>query len=335
MDIREAVNRAALGNDLAKEELLSLLHADTEALLRGADEVRRSRCGTQFELCTIINGRSGRCSEDCRYCAQSSHYHTEIAEYDLLPESVILQSARSNERAGVHRFSIVTSGRAMGGNQMDELCHIYESLSKNCRMGLCASHGLLSYEELLRLKQSGVTRYHNNLETSRRFFPSVCTTHSYDDKIRTIQAAKRAGLTVCSGGIIGLGETMEDRLDMALTLRELEVDSVPLNVLNPIPGTPMEHMELLSYEEICVTAALFRFALPALQIRLAGGRSLMPDKGRRAMESGINAAISGDMLTTSGIKTEEDLAMVEEIGYLVDKYEGTGSNGGCKEAGRE
>ena len=160
-------------------------------------------------------------------------------------------------------------------------------------------------------------RYHNNLETSRKFFTKICSTHTYDDKIETIKNAKKAGLEICSGGIIGLGETMEDRIDMAFTLRGLSVESVPVNILNPIKGTPLEKQEILSYEEVIKTLAIFRFILPTVQIRLAGGRALLGDKGKKALMSGVNGAISGDMLTTLGIETSEDIKMIKNLGFEV------------------
>lgn len=319
MDIKRAKEKVLGGFDLSKQELMELAHKDLDALTAAADEIRKSLCGNQFELCTIINGRSGRCSENCKYCAQSVNYSTNIEEYDLMEAETVIESALSNERAGVHRFSIVTSGKTMCTEDIDKVCAIYRQMNKECSIKLCASHGLLHYGDFVKLKEAGVERYHNNLETSQNYFPEICTTHTYDDKIKTIQDAKRAGLSVCSGGIIGLGETMEDRIDMALTLRELQVDSVPLNVLNPIKGTPLQYNRALPYGEILCTAAIFRFALPDRQIRLAGGRSLMPDKGEKAMKSGINAGISGNMLTTSGITTSEDHEMLERIGYNTGK----------------
>jgi len=177
------------------------------------------------------------------------------------------------------------------------------------------SFGLLNEEQFRKLKNAGVTRVHNNLETSRRFFPNVCSTHSYDDKINAILAARKAGLFVCSGGIMGLGETPEDRIDMALALRGMAVKSVPVNILNPIPGTPLEHNTKLTNEEVRRIVAVYRFILPDASIRLAGGRGLLPDKGRSCFSSGANAAISGDMLTTAGITTETDKALLRELGY--------------------
>ncbi|KEI87501.1 biotin synthase BioB [Clostridium botulinum] len=305
------------GDLLTKEEVEELLEEDIIDLAATANEIRESLCGNKFDLCTIINGKSGRCQENCKYCAQSAHFDTDIIEYNILNSDRIINSAISNYNKGVHRFSVVTSGRALNNNEVDTLCKTYSKLKETCPIRLCASHGLLKYEDLKRLKDSGVTRYHNNLETSRKFFTKICTTHKYDDKIETIKNAKKAGLEICSGGIIGLGETMEDRIDMAFTLREISVESVPVNILNPIKGTPLENQEILSYEEIIKTLALFRFILPTVQIRLAGGRTIISDKGKKALESGVNGAISGDMLTTLGIETSEDIKMIKNLGFEV------------------
>lgn len=318
MNIGDLTEKIKCGYEISREEALDLAYrSNTEALSTYADELREQFCGRDFNLCTIINGKSGRCSENCAYCAQSAWFNTCVDEYQLLPEETVVESALSNYRQGVHRFSIVTSGKRLEDEEVDAVCRIYRKLAKTTPMGLCASHGLLSYEAFLKLRKAGVTRYHNNLETSERFFAKICTTHTYSEKKAVIKDAKRAGLEVCSGGIIGLGESMEDRIDMAFTLKQLDVGSVPLNVLSPISGTPLEGRTPLAYDEIVRTAAIFRFILPKAQLRLAGGRALFPDKGKRLMKSGVNAAISGDMLTTAGIATHEDIAMIKTLGFEV------------------
>jgi biotin synthase len=190
-------------------------------------------------------------------------------------------------------------------------------IRKETGIGVCISFGLLHGEQYKKLKEAGVTRVHNNLETSRRNFPNVCTTHTFEDKISAMRAAQAAGLSVCSGGIMGLGETAEDRIDMAFTLRELGIKSVPVNMLNPIPGTPFEHNRKLTAEDMCRIVAVYRFILPDASIRLAGGRGLLGDKGKSCFQSGANAAISGDMLTTAGITVETDMKLLEELGYEV------------------
>lgn len=305
------------GGEITRAEAVTLITAPLDELCAAADEIRRHFCGDVFDMCTIINGKSGRCSENCRYCAQSAHYSTHCEEYPLLDTEEIVKQAVYNYERGVLRYSIVCSGRRLSDSEVDKLCESIRAIKQACPISVCVSLGLLDEENFRKLKAAGVERVHNNLETSRRFFPEVCTTHTFDDKIAAINAAKAAGFDVCSGGIMGLGETFEDRIDMVLTVRELGVKSVPVNMLNPIPNTPFEHNAVLSEDEMARTAAIFRFIIPDGQIRLAGGRGLMPDKGRRIFLSGANAAISGDMLTTQGITIEKDMNTAAELGYRV------------------
>ncbi len=303
---------------LTKEEALLLSQQPLDQLCAAADALRVHICGNTFELCSIINGKSGQCSENCKFCGQSSHFGAASKGYPLLEQGVILHQAQHNAHSGILRFSIVTSGRTLTNDEIDALCGIYRKLKQTTQLSLCASHGLLTYAQLVKLKEAGVTRYHNNLETSRRHFPNICTTHTYDDKIRTIKYALQAGLEVCSGGIIGLGETMEDRIDMALTLRTLGIVSIPVNVLDPIPGTPFAKRPRVTEEELLRTVSVFRFLIPNGAIRLAGGRSKLPDKGKTAFEAGANAAISGNMLTTGGITVREDLTLLRQLGFTVN-----------------
>ena len=305
------------GGQLDREAALDVAQMPLEPLCQAADEIRQFFCGNSFDLCTIINGKSGRCSEDCKYCAQSVWYHTAAESYPLLPTETLLEQAAYNGRKGVPRYSIVTSGRSLSQQEVDQVCESIRTIKQETGISVCASFGLLSEAQFRQLKAAGVSRIHNNLESSRRYFASVCTTHSYDNKLKAIEAAQRAGLSVCSGGIVGLGETMEDRIDLALTLRELGVKSVPVNLLNPIAGTPYENNQRLTNEDLCRIVAVFRFLLPDAFIRLAGGRGLLPDKGRRCFCSGANAAISGDMLTTSGITIEQDLQLLRALHYEV------------------
>lgn len=302
---------------ISREEALSLITAPLDELCAAADEIRERLCGDVFDMCTIINGKSGRCSENCRYCAQSAHYNTSCEEYPLLGAEEIVKQALYNYERGVLRYSIVCSGKRLSDSEVDSLCDSIREIKKACPISVCVSVGLLDEKNFRKLKAAGVDRVHNNLESSRRFFPEVCTTHTFDDKLNAINAAKAAGLEVCSGGIMGLGETMEDRIDMVLTARELGIKSIPVNMLNPIPNTPFEHNAILSEEEMARIVAIFRFLIPDGQIRLAGGRGLMSDKGRRLFRSGANAAISGDMLTTQGITIEKDMNTMRELGYSV------------------
>lgn len=318
-NIAETIAREIIGGRrLTREDDISFfLTANAEELFRGANEIRRMLCGDKVDLCSIINGRSGRCGEDCKFCAQSASHKTAIEEYPFLEPEVILNDCRHHEEKGIHRYSVVTAGRALSGQELDKALKAYRSMKQQCRIQLCASHGLLSQEAFYQLKEAGVSRYHANIETSRRNFPNICTTHTFEDKLEVIRRAKEAGLTVCSGGIIGMGETWEDRVDMAFTLRDLEITSIPINILQPIPGTPLEHMEPLTEEEILRTIAMFRYINPEAAIRLAAGRKNLSHSGEAAFRSGANAAITGDMLTTSGNNIMEDLKMLRYMGFEV------------------
>ena len=313
----ELTQQVLAGGELSREEALELYVQPLEPLCRRADEIRRHFCGNRFDLCAIVNGKSGRCSENCRFCAQSAHNHTGAAEYPLLSAQELVEQAKHCEAQGVLRYSIVTSGRRLFDREVDALCQAIRQIRAETHISVCVSVGLLDEAQYRRLKEAGAERAHNNLETSRRNFPNICTTHTFDDKIAAIRAAQAAGLTVCSGGIMGLGETAEDRIDMALTLRELGVKSVPVNMLNPIPGTPLAQNERLTSDDMRRIAAVYRFLLPRASIRLAGGRGLLEDKGRSCFQSGANAAISGDMLTTAGITVQTDLTLLRGLGYEV------------------
>lgn len=318
--IKKLQEKLYAGELLTKEEVLPLTEAPLEPLCQAADEIRERFCKDSFDLCTIINGKCGKCSEDCKYCAQSVFYTTSCGEYyPLLPTEKIVEQAKKNAGQGVMRYSIVTSGRQLSKEEVEQVCESIRAVRREAGIEVCVSFGLLSESDFEKIKAAGASRVHCNLESSERFFPQVCTTHTYADKINTLQAAKRAGLEVCSGGIMGLGETMEDRIDMVFTVRKLGVKSIPVNVLNPIPGTPYENNRVLTNEEVRRTVALFRFIVPDAFIRLAGGRGLLGDKGEGCFTSGANAAISGDMLTTAGITVETDMALLQKLGYTVGK----------------
>ena len=296
------------------EDLSVFLTAPLDELQDGARRLQDHFCGRHIDFCTIINGRSGRCGEDCKYCAQSARHKTGIEEYAFLSKEEIIANARANQIAGVNRFSIVTSGRALTGEEFTKALDVYEEMSRTLTIDLCASHGILTREQFRRLKAAGVKSYHHNIETSRRFFPQICTTHTYDDRINTIHAAQEEGLSVCSGGIIGMGETWEDRLDMAISLAELGIQSIPINALMPIKGTALENRPTLSGEEILRTVAFFRFINPTANIRLAAGRKLLPENGATAFRGGASASITGNMLTTSGTTIKEDMALLQKLG---------------------
>lgn len=319
MHIVEQLKEKVLsGGQVSREEALLLADAPLDELTQAADEIRRQICGTGFDLCTIVNGKCGLCSEDCKYCAQSAHYHTACEEhYPLLDTDTLLEGAKHNEAQGVLRYSIVTSGKRLSDREVEQVCESIRAIRRETSIQVCVSFGLLNEEQFRKLREAGASRVHCNLESSARYFPEVCTTHTYEEKIETLKAAKRAGLSICSGGILGLGETLEDRIDMVLTARSLGVKSIPMNLLNPIPGTPYEHRTPLTNDEACRCAAVFRFLIPDASIRLAGGRGLVGNKGKACFQSGANAAISGDMLTTAGITVETDLALIKELGFEV------------------
>lgn len=314
--VNELKEKVLSGASITREEAIMLIDAPLEELAAAADEIRIKMCGNGFDICTIINGKCGRCSEDCKYCAQSIHYHTSCTEaYPLLSTEELLDGARYNDERGVLRYSIVTSGRRLSDKEVAQVCESIRTIKEETNIQVCVSFGLLKEEQFRKIKEAGASRVHCNLESSARYFPEVCTTHTYEEKIETLKAAKRAGLSICSGGILGLGETMEDRIDMVLTARELGVKSIPVNLLNPIPGTPYEHNAPLSNEEARRCVAIFRFLIPDASIRLAGGRGLVGDKGEGCFRSGANAAISGDMLTTAGITVETDMKLIKELGF--------------------
>ncbi len=306
------------GKRLGREDDLSFLFdGDIDQLCSAANHIREELLGNRVNLCSIVNGKSGRCSEDCKYCAQSAHNHAQIEEYPFLSVDELMESCCENANAGVHRFSIVTAGRVLQGEEFKRELEAFRRMSRTYDIELCASNGLLTKEQFEALKEAGVSMYHENIETSRRNFPNICTTHTLDEKIRCLKDAKEAGLQVCSGGIIGMGETWEDRVEMALLLREIGVDSIPINVLMPIKGTSYEEMEPLTEEEIKRTFAIFRFLNPEAELRIAAGRILLKDSGRELFESGVNATITGNMLTTSGNNIEEDQKMLKEMGLVV------------------
>ena len=319
----EMKDKILRGKWIGREEALRLAEEPLEELRQAADEIRRKVCGNGFDLCTIVNAKCGRCSEDCRYCAQSAHYRTACEEsYPLLSTQELLEDARRNAQQGVLRYSMVTSGRRLSEEEVEQACESIRRIRAEVPIEVCVSFGLLDEVQFRKIKAAGASRVHCNLESSARYFPSVCTTHTYEEKIRTLQEAKRAGLSICSGGILGLGETMEDRIDMVLTARELGVKSIPVNLLNPIPGTPYENRVPLDNEEACRCVALFRFLIPDASIRLAGGRGLLGDKGEACFLSGANAAISGDMLTTAGITVETDMELLRSSGFEVKRNDG-------------
>lgn len=287
----------------------------TEQICGLADRVRQHFMGNKIDTCSIMNARSGRCSEDCKWCSQSVHHHSKIDIYPLVDAQEALRHALDNHSKGVGRFSLVTSGRTMSDRDIDRVTDIYREIAGQCSIYLCASMGLLNKEQLRRLKESGVGHYHCNIETAPSYFPTLCTTHTIQEKLQTIQWAREVGLKICSGGIIGMGESMEQRIEMAFALREIGVVSIPMNILNPIQGTALEGTVALSDDQILRTFGLFRLINPEAHIRFAGGRTQIAHIQERALRGGVSAALVGDLLTTIGSNIEQDRALFAKCGF--------------------
>ena len=314
--------RILAGGSILKEEAQQLLETPNEYVLRllaAADLIRIHFKGWKFDSCSLINARSGRCGENCAFCAQSGHYDTDCETYDLCSTDQILEAARSAREAGASRFCTVTSGGALSPREFDALIESLQRVRDEVQIPLDASLGFLDDERVERLKQAGVTRYNHNLETARDYFPSICTTHTFDERTDTVRKALSNGLSACCGGIIGMGETPSQRIDLAFTLAELGVDCVPINILNPRPGTPLEGLLPPEPVEILKTIALFRLILPRATIKIAGGREKnLGDFQGTALRSGANGMIIGGYLTTGGRAVEDDLRMLRQAGFVME-----------------
>jgi biotin synthase len=310
----KAIGTADIDLDDA-EKLYEIGQKDPFLLMAYASQIREHFKRRKISLCAIVNAKSGVCPENCRFCAQSVHYGTDAPVYPFISSKEIIEKGRTAFEAGARYFGIVTSGTRI--NDQDEWDQIYRALAGLNEVGIkpCGSLGMLDHETARNLKKSGLFRYHHNLETSRSFFDTICSTHAYDEDIETVKIAKNAGLSVCSGGIIGLGENIGHRIELAMTLKELDVDSAPINILNPIEGTPLAGIPPLSPIEILLTVAIYRFVLPDQDIKLCGGkeknmRQLLP----LAIIAGCNSFMTGNYLTTLGRDTEKDLEMIADLG---------------------
>lgn len=312
------------GEEMTVEEAESLgkiEDKDIPFLLAMANRIRSEFIGEEVDLCAIINGRSGRCSENCKYCAQSKYHDTNVAVYPFLPVEDILAKAKEAEAGGANRFAIVTSGKGMEGDQeFPKIIAALRRILAATNLKVCCSLGALTLETAKALKASGVSRYHHNIETSKNNYKNICTTHTYEDRLKTIKIAHEAGLEVCSGGILGMNETLSDRISMAFDLRQAGVHSVPLNILNPIKGTAFEQQPSLPPLEILKSFAIFRFILPKCGIRTAGGREVnLRDLQGTALLSGISGMLVGGYLTTGGRNYQDDLKMIVDLGRKAAK----------------
>lgn len=318
MDIIEKLkNQAIKKNGLSADQALDLFIEGAGSPFRvmaAATEIREQSKGREIILCGIVNAKSGSCSENCSFCAQSSHYETGVKSYPLLKAREIFDSAVTAVRNGAEYFGIVTSGKMIKTKK--EWSEIFKAIEVIEKLGLkpCASLGIIDLQKARELKNAGLFRYHHNLETSRSFFPNICTTHDYEQDVETVRAAKEAGLSVCSGGLIGMGEGITHRIELAETLRKLDVDSVPVNILIPVKGTPLERITPLPPLEILMTIAVFRFMLPDRDIKLCGGKEKLRQLLPLGIVAGANSLMTGNYLTKEGRNVVLDLEMITDLG---------------------
>jgi biotin synthase len=306
------------GSEITREEALFISGLRGNAihdLLYWANKIRQKFLGSDIRCCALVSAKQGGCPEDCSFCAQSARFNTAVEEFSFMGREGLEGALKSTSELGAGSLGIVTSGRELSDDELHRLGEGIRGANGGNGVHVHASLGLLSSQNARQLKNSGVRRINHNLETSERFFPKLCTTHSYSDRIRTVKEAKEAGLEVCSGGIFGVGESPEDRVDLAFTLRELDVDTIPLNFLHPIPGTPLANAEPLAPMEILGIVALFRFILPTKEIKVAGGREKnLGDLQSWIFYAGANSIIVGGYLSTNGRTPEEDFRMISDLG---------------------
>lgn len=316
--INDIVDRTLAGGSITPEEAIALSAAEgTQVydLFRAASRLKEHFVGNEVHLCSIINAKSGRCAEDCAFCAQSAHHKTDAPIYPLVREEQMLESARVAEINGSACFGIITSGTTVKGAELEQILSALRRIRQETTILPSCSLGIIDEETAGKLKQAGMDTYHHNLETAESFFPSICSTHDYQDDVNTVRAVKKAGVKVCSGGIFGLGESAAQRVEMAFTLKDLDVDSVPMNFLNPIEGTRLEGAANITAMECLKTVAIYRMILPDKRITVCGGR----EKNLRDLQSwiffaGANGTMIGNYLTTLGRNVDTDLAMFSDLG---------------------
>lgn len=319
--VNDIEKRIEQGEIPTKEEMISLIStAGAQEIYDLAHRLTLKYAGNGFDTCSIINAKSGNCPEDCKWCAQSVSHKCNIDRYPLVDADRCVAEATANYEAGVSRFSLVTSGKRLSSAEVDKVCDMVRALRRKTNVRPCVSLGLVSHEDMKKLAEAGVERYHCNIETSPSFFGKLCTTHTIEEKLQVLESARACGIEPCSGGIVGMGESMEDRIDMALLLRSHGIKSIPVNILNPIKGTALENRPVIDPDEYLMTIAVFRILNPSAQIRFSGGRAqISREVQKKALYIGVNAAIMGDMLTTTGSGAAEDLKMFREAGYKCDK----------------
>ena len=306
--------------DCTKEDLLKLYEMPLEELIDISHKITLENFDNTVEACSIISAKTGACSENCKYCSQSKHNHAEIECHPLMDVETVKKAALSAKENGATRFCIVTSGRVPTGEDFEKILEMIREVASIDGLHCCASLGLLSEEQIKRIKEAGVERYNHNINTSKNYHSHICTTHKFEDRVNTVKTIQKHGIEACCGVIIGMGESREDRVDMALSLRELNPKTVPINFLNPIKGTPLEGYEdKIDEEEILKTICIFRIALPHSLLRYAGGRTTRLSKYNQKIGiiAGVNSVLVGNYLTTCGSKAEEDKQMLKELDLVM------------------
>ena len=301
---------------MEKQDYIKLYDKPLEELIEIANKITRENFDNKVEACSIISAKTGKCRENCKYCSQSIHNHAEIECHPLLDVETVKKAALSARENGATRFCIVTSGRKPTDSDFEKILEMIKAVASIDGIHCCASLGLLSKEQIKKIKEAGVERFNHNINTSKNYHSKICTTHDFEDRVNTVKMIKEAGMEACCGVIIGMGETREDRIDMALSLKELNPKTVPINILNPIKGTPLEGYEdKIDEEEVLKTICIFRMILPHALLRYAGGRTsrLSHDNQKRGMLAGINSVLVGNYLTTAGSKADEDKKMFKEL----------------------
>lgn len=302
---------------LDKEELLDLYNTDLETLL----ELSSQYMSKNIEFCSLVNARSGKCSQNCKYCAQSSHYRTDIETYPLIDKEEVLKAAKEAKEYGVNHFAIVTSGKDPEEENFGKIIELIQEINKVDGISSCASIGILNEEDAKKLADAGLKRFHHNINTSQSYYPEVCTTHTWEDRVNTCKLVKKYGMELCCGVILGMGETVEQRIEMAMELAEIQPDSIPINILMPIPQTPFENYgDKIDEENILRTLAVFKIANPNSVLRFCGGRLRLSEKNQElALKTCVEGILTGNYLTTTGKSPQEDLKTVEKLGKTLLK----------------
>ena len=300
-----------------KQELLRLYNLDLEELLKISSQYIKN----EVEFCSLINARSGKCSQDCKYCAQSSHYCTHIESYPLVEVEEVRKVALEAKSNHVSRFAIVTSGKTPDESDFDKMLEMIEEINKIEGLRSCASIGILTDEQAKRLAEAGLKRFHHNINTSESYYPEICTTHTWRDRYNTCKLIKKYGMELCCGVILGMGESVEQRIEMALELAEIQPNSIPINILMPIPETPFEnYSDKIDEENVLRTLAIFKIANPNSVLRFCGGRMRLSEENqRKALNTCVEGIMVGNYLTTIGKAPEEDIKTMQELGKTIKK----------------